>query len=90
MSKEHRVYMFLSPDPVIQGILNYVPQPITTIFITIMSGHKWRSQANRKAKALDKKIDQKERKRKISNSKKGPEDLPFCRKVGEKLEVGGG
>ena len=62
MSRESKVHMFLSPEPIIQDLLNYVLQPTTTIFIAIMESHKQWSQANREVKGCrDKNISKKKK-----------------------------
>ena len=72
-----RAYIFLSPEPFIQGTLNYVQRSTTTI-ITIMSRKKkWRSLANRKAGACKYK---RTLKKKIQKREEGQKTYLFSRK----------
>ena len=49
-----------------------------------MATKKWLSQTNRKKEHASTKIDRKD---KSSNSEKGLEDLPFCRKCGDNSKL---
>ena len=89
MSKEPKVCMFVSPWHVIQGILNNVMRPTATIIIVIASKSGDLRQTW-KHKHVETRTNQKGKRKKNQTQRKAQKTYLFCRKWGEKLEVGGG